>query len=103
MKLAIILLLAAALTGCTQMKDYYPDSTMVHVNGVDVSVNKMPRGQNTWHATPNNPKLGSLFLRDPTISINNVAAIEKLTGCKVVPASVENQEMHTFAAVKCGD
>jgi hypothetical protein len=94
--------LAAAVSGCTTVHDYYPGSQVVGVDGSDYMVRKMSTSSgNSWMATANKPSGASLFVIDPSVYAGNVKAIEKATGCKVAAGSAQNTYNTTYAAVDC--
>ncbi|OWV40408.1 hypothetical protein [Mameliella alba] len=99
--IVLICTLAVALGGCTEMQDFYDETSVVVVDGQEIMVRPLPGRTNSYHATANHPDGSALFTSKPLASVNNVRAIEQFTGCTVIRESIENREMHTFAAVHC--
>lgn len=98
---AIVACAVAALAGCTQMRDYYPDSKLVTVDGIEFAVSPALNQPDTYKSIPNDPKQHSLLFINPMTAVRNVKAIELATGCTVYKESVKNGDNVTFAAVDC--
>lgn len=101
MKYLALTVAAFAMAACTQMTQFYPDTSVVLIDGEEIMVRPLPGRQNSYHATANNPDGSALFTAKPSASVTNVRAIERFSGCTVIRESIENREMHTFAAVRC--
>lgn len=93
----------ALLSGCTGMAGFYPDTQLVEIEGRAFFVAPRPQsGAGVYLAGPNEPGLDEVLTgRDMTLPQANVAAIEAVTGCKVLRETVRNQEATTYAAVRC--
>lgn len=86
------------------MTDYYPNAKTVEIDGRQFYVTPRPKnGENVYLAGPNEPKLfEAIYSGDFSLPASNVAAIEAVTGCDVLPATINNIESGiTFAAVDC--
>jgi|GEM_PF-5432111 len=97
-------LVLALMAGCTQMTDYYPDAKTVEVRGQTFYVAPRPKlGRGVYLAGQNKPDLGEIIgTRDMSLPAANVAAIEAVTGCRVLRETVRNLSTGaTFAAVDC--
>jgi len=68
------------------------------IDGQMWQVQQMPAGKDTWAANKEDPWGGWL---DPRDYERNVRAIELVSKCKVIPATISNQGMATTAAVTC--
>lgn len=90
-----------ALAACSTVHDYYPNSQVVTVDGVEYMVRPMNSGKTSWQATPNRPDGRGMIFIDASIYMGNVKAIEAATGCPVFGPSVKNQNTDTIAAVDC--
>jgi hypothetical protein len=104
MKTAIFSVSAAlSLNACTKMQDYYPNSKIVQVEGRDFFVTARPSsGPGVYLAGPNEVKQRQLWIRDLALPAANVLAIERATGCRVLPETILNISTGpTYAAVKC--
>jgi hypothetical protein len=99
--LAALIVSQVAISGCTEMQDFYGGTHLVTVDGTKIMVRQLPNRPTGYHAVINKPRTDTLFTRDPGLSVLNIRAIEKHTGCSVAPTSIENREMHTFASVSC--
>jgi hypothetical protein len=97
------LVLLGLLCGCTEVADYLKDAVIVDIDGVEFFVAERPNnGKNVYVAGANKPKGSSLIYTDFSLPIASIAAIEKVTGCNVVPETVVNSGAGTtFAAVDC--
>lgn len=99
-RFAIVILLA----GCTEMRDFYPDATLVDIDGREFFVVARPRnGKTIFLAGPNTENPGIFESVDFGISAQNVRAIEKVTGCRVLSETLVNIKHGgtSYAAVKC--
>lgn len=92
------------IAGCTEMTDYYPNAKTVEIDGREFYVTpRTQNGKNVYLAGPNDPKLFEvIYSANFSLPASNVAAIEAVTGCDVIPATINNIESGiTFAAVDC--
>lgn len=96
-----IVSLTIFLSGCDGMEDYYRDTHLVDIDGTEFMVRRLPGRDTSYHAVINQPDSTTVWTRDPSLSSRNVRAIEKHTGCQVIRETIENREVHTFAAVQC--
>jgi len=91
---------AVMVSGCNEMADFYPEASLVTIDGVEYFVRE--RGDRGYHAGPNNPEMGDVLQHSgATYSAGNIAAIESVTNCRVAAQTIQHQEMHTFASVVC--
>jgi hypothetical protein len=72
----------------------------VEIDGVSVLVRQMRGSPNAYAANEENLWGGWI---DPNDYVRNVKAIEKVTGCEVMLASVINQGLQTTASVDCSN
>lgn len=110
LKLAIPLTLTfAVIAGCTEMTDYYPNAETVEIQGHAFFVEPdFHLGKNVYLAGLNDPGDGK-FSKSIGLGLAalNVDAIEKVTGCKVIPETISGvgggyiQTNQTRAAVDC--
>lgn len=102
--LALTLAALALSAGCTRMTDFYPEAQVVQIDGRGFFVAPRPgMGPGVYLAGPNETTaaetLGGAGLALPAA---NLAAIEAVTGCAVIPATLRNQTSGTsYAAVTC--
>ena len=101
MRTIIVIATAVSVGGCTQMKDYFPDSKIVSVDSIDFAVSPALNKPDTYKLMPNNPRDMSMIVIDPMTWVRNVKAIELATGCSVYRESVKNTDATTFASVDC--
>ncbi|MBO4168913.1 hypothetical protein [Cereibacter azotoformans] len=94
-----LILFAGVLASCTRMDQYYPDAQKTTISGEEFVVRKL--SASTYQALPNDPSRYSLTSLDASVWGRNMLAIEKATGCKVMPGSIKNSHMNTIAAVLC--
>ncbi len=100
MRVITLLTIAATLAACTKMEQYYPDASKTVVDGETFVVRLLKPG--TYQAIPNEPgKYGLIGHPDATVWARNVRAIEQVSGCKVVPGAVKNDELISVAATSC--
>ncbi|GAB5431228.1 MAG: hypothetical protein EpisKO_05980 [Epibacterium sp.] len=100
----LTLIFCGVAAGCTEMTDYYPDAKTIEIEGREFFVAARPQnGKNVYLAGPNQPKLAeAVYSADFSLPALNVTAIETVTGCKAIPATVNNIESGiTYAAVEC--
>lgn len=71
---------------------------VVTVEGVETGVQALTASPNTFAAAPTDLTGGLL---DPAVWARNGKAIELVTGCTIVPASVANKGLQTLAQVDC--
>lgn len=83
------------------MEHYYDDTSLVTIDGREFMVRPLPGREDAWHAVLNRVEGSHLFTADPALSLMNVRAIEKHTGCRVIRETIDNREINTFAAVDC--
>ena len=97
------LMIVLALAGCTERADYSKGGQVVVIEGREFFVEQVKwQKSNVYVGVPNVQSGSALFKRDFTLPPLNVAAIEKATGCKVIPSTIENDSTgNTFAAVEC--
>lgn len=104
MRLPLAFLVLAGLAACTEMTDFYPDAETVEIEGrAHFVVPRPSNGPGVYLAGPNDPKGSEVFLgAGMALPVANVAAIEAVTGCKVLRETIRNQQTGTtFAAVSC--
>ena len=72
--------------------------TEVEIDGVPTLVRKMRVDGYSYAANPRDISGGWI---DPSDYVRNVKAIEAVTGCKVLPVSIQNAGLQTIATVEC--
>jgi len=97
------------VVGCTEMTDFYPNAQTVEIEGHVFFVNPNPHlGKNVYLAGLNDgydTKFAKSVGRG--LPALNVAAIEKVTGCRVIRETIDNVTAgdirlnSTRAAVEC--
>lgn len=85
------------------MQQYWPDAKVVVIDGQEHLVRKLPNVDDAYQAMENRPSTQSAIIGviDPLVYARNVRAIEQVTGCPVVPGSIQNSNNGTIAAAKC--
>ena len=103
-KLIVLLLTVCILTAC-QRADFYPNGTIVDVEGASILVHPVGPSSNTYRALTNVGGLSEAVGEAFTINANryqrNVRAIEIVTSCSVNRDTIVNFENTTTAAVRC--
>lgn len=106
MRKSLFALLATTLglTACTEMTDFYADAETTTIEGETFFVLAQPHlGPGVYLSGLNTAKPSEVFgIGDMSLPARNVAAIEKHTGCKALPATIKNNAVGTsYAAVRC--
>lgn len=92
---------ALSLSACAGSQSFYDDTHLVAIDGRDFMVRQLPGRPSGYHAVINKPEGSTIFTADPALATSNVRAIERHTGCEVIPETIDNRGINTFAAVAC--
>lgn len=96
-KYLAVLLSVAALAGCDQ--DFSQKSEVV-IDGRAFSVSPARSHNGVWYSSPSDRS--SLYRPFPGVRTANIRAIEAVTGCKVIPETINHIDpISTDAAVSC--
>ena len=93
---------ALAVSGCTQMTQFYPDMQVLVIDGEEIAVGPVSGMPGVYRAMPNRPTPNQGFRSDPSSLPKNIKAIEAASGCAVIRDSVQVRAVATLAAVDCG-
>lgn len=104
MKTSSIIMVAISFlsfAGCTELSSMDPNAQVVSISGREFAVGRLAGQRNAFYGRPNNVDAATLWYGDMSIFPQNVKAIEKATGCRVIPESIVNSGIKTDAAVNC--